>query len=156
MRRKLISYSAFCLLFLLLLFLGQEPGQAQVYSPTVGVVRSDEVNLLTRLVAAEAGNEPYSGQVGVASVVLNRAQHPAFPSTVAAIIYQPGAFESVSNGLIWRVSPGGTQRRAALDAVNGWDPTYGSIYFWNPAKPVSPWIWTRTIITQIGRHVFAR
>lgn len=149
------QYTLIGLLVLLLLSLGG-PGRAQVYSPTVGVVWSDEINLLARLVAAEARNEPYAGQVAVAATILNRVEHPSFPNSIAGTIYQPRAFESVSNGHIWRVSPTGTPRRAALDALNGWDPSFGALYFWNPAKPVSPWIWSRNIITQIGRHVFAR
>ncbi|MBX6378742.1 MAG: cell wall hydrolase [Clostridia bacterium] len=117
---------------------------------------SDDVGLLARVVAAEAKNEPYAGQVGVAAVILNRVRHPAFPKTIPGVVYQPHAFESVSNGLVWQRVPTPTERQAAIDALSGWDPTYGALYFWNPAKPVSPWIWTRTIVTQIGRHVFAR
>ncbi|MBC7346266.1 MAG: cell wall hydrolase [Clostridia bacterium] len=128
----------------------------QAYRPARGVSRSDEVDLLARLVAAEAGNEPYAGQVAVAAVVLNRVAHPSFPNTLAGVIYQPLAFESVTTGWIWRAPGLVTARRAAIDALNGWDPTYGSLYFWNPAKPVNPWIWTRQIVTQIGRHIFAR
>lgn len=112
--------------------------------------------LLARLVSGEANGEPYIGQVGVASVILNRVKHPKFPNTVAGVIYQPGAFESVSNGQIWSGAPSRTNLAAAQQALNGWDPTYGSIYFWNPFKRVNPWIWTRKIVTQIGRHVFAK
>jgi N-acetylmuramoyl-L-alanine amidase len=126
--------------------------------PTQGgwslVKRNDEVNLLTRLVAAEATGEPYEGQVAVAAVLLNRVRHASFPNTISGVIFQPHAFESVSNGLIWRVSDLNTARRAAIDALNGWDPTYGALYFWNPYKPVSGWIWTRKIVRQIGKHVF--
>lgn len=118
------------------------------------VKREDEVNLLTRLIAAEATGEPYEGQVAVAAVMLNRVRHASFPNTVGGVIYQPHAFESVSNGLIWRMTDLTTARKAAMDALNGWDPTYGALYFWNPYKPVSSWIWTRRIIRQIGNHVF--
>lgn len=116
----------------------------------------DEVNLISRLIMGEAASEPFTGQVGVGAVVINRTRHPSFPNTVPGVIFDPGAFESVSNGLIWSRSPSPTETRAAELALNGWDPTYGALYFWNPAKPVSPWVWTRTIITQIGSHVFAR
>ncbi|MEW6662696.1 MAG: spore cortex-lytic enzyme [Bacillota bacterium] len=133
-----------------------EGAAAAVYTPTTGVSNRDDLNLLTRVVAAEAGGEPYTGQVAVAAVILNRIKSPSFPNSLAGVIYQPLAFESVSNGLIWRISDLDSPRRAAQDAMNGWDPTYGSIYFWNPGKPVNPWVWTRTIVTQIGRHVFAR
>lgn len=115
----------------------------------------DEVDLLSRLVMGEATGEPFTGQVGVAAVVINRTQSPLFPGTVPGVIYEPDAFESVSNGLIWSRSPATEEVRAAELALNGWDPTYGALFFWNPYKPVSPWIWTRQIITQIGSHVFA-
>lgn len=118
------------------------------------VRREDEVNLLTRLIAAEATGEPYEGQVAVAAVMLNRVRHASFPNTISGVIYQPRAFESVGNGLIWRVTDLTTARKAAMDALNGWDPTYGALYFWNPYKPVSSWIWTRRIVRQIGNHVF--
>lgn len=118
------------------------------------VRNNDEVNLLTRLIAAEAMGEPYEGQVAVGAVMLNRVRHASFPNTISGVIYQPHAFESVSNGLIWRVTNLETARRAAYDALNGWDPTYGCLYFWNPAKTTSPWIWTRKIVRQIGNHVF--
>lgn len=121
----------------------------------VGVARSDEVELLARVIAAEAQGEPYTGQVAVGAVILNRVRHPQFPNTLAGVVYQPLAFESVMNGLIWRRTPDATAYQAARDALNGWDPTYGALFFWNPAKPVNPWVWSRSIITQIGNHVFA-
>jgi N-acetylmuramoyl-L-alanine amidase len=113
------------------------------------------VDLLARLIAAEAQGEPYEGLVGVGAVVINRTKSASFPNTIAGVIYQPWAFESVEVGLIWQREPGWNERRAAIDAVSGWDPTYGCTFFWNPSKPVSPWIWSRSIIRQIGNHVFA-
>lgn len=122
-----------------------------------GVSSSNDVNLLARLVAAEAEGEPYVGQVAVAAVILNRVKNPQFPNTLAGVIYQPGAFESITNGLAWSRTPSSTAIKAARDAMNGWDPTYGCIFFWNPAKPVSSkWIWSRQIVTRIGSHVFAK
>jgi len=118
--------------------------------------RQGDFMLLARLVSGEARGESYLGQVGVASVVVNRTKHPKFPNTIAGVIYQPGAFESVSNGQIWAEYPSRTNINAARDALNGFDPTYGSLFFWNPYKRVSRWIWSRTIVTQIGRHVFGR
>jgi N-acetylmuramoyl-L-alanine amidase len=112
--------------------------------------------LLARLVAGEAEGEPYAGQVGVAAVILNRSKNAKFPPTIADVVYQPGAFESVSNGLIWSRYPSRSNFEAARQAMDGWDPTYGCIFFWNPYKPVSSWIWSRSIITQIGQHVFAK
>lgn len=126
------------------------PAQAGVVGPWI-----DNEWLLARLVEAEAEGEPYPGRVGVAAVILNRVKSPAFPSTIPEVVYQPFAFESVMNGRIWEVNLSSDALNAARDALNGWDPTYGSLFFWNPAKPVSAWIWTRTLITQIGSHVFA-
>lgn len=112
--------------------------------------------LLARLVFGEANQEPYVGQVAVASVVLNRVDSPGFPDSIAGVVFQPGAFESVDNGLIWSTAPSETNIAAAVAALNGWDPTYGALFFWNPYKPVNPWVWTKQIVTQIGDHVFAR
>lgn len=113
------------------------------------------IDLIARLIAAEAQGEPYEGQVGVGAVIVNRSNDPKFPGTIPGVIYEPWAFESVSNGLIWQRTPSWTERRAAIDAVSGWDPVYGSKFFWNPSKPVGGWIWTRPIVRQIGNHVFA-
>lgn len=116
----------------------------------------DEVDLLSRLIMGEATGEPLAGQVGVGAVVLNRTRDPGFPGTIPGVCYDPDAFESVTNGLIWSRTPAESETRAAELAINGWDPTGGALFFWNPSKPVSPWIWSRAIITQIGSHVFAR
>jgi N-acetylmuramoyl-L-alanine amidase len=115
-----------------------------------------DMDLLARVVAAEAQGEPQAGQVGVAAVILNRVRHPSFPNSLSGVIYQPHAFESVSNGLIWLRTPDVAAISASRQALNGWDPTYGAVFFWNPSKPVSPWIWSRQIIVRIGQHVFAR
>jgi spore germination cell wall hydrolase CwlJ-like protein len=119
------------------------------------VPASGNINLLAHLIQGEAANEPYIGKVAVGSVVMNRIQHPRFPKTIAGVIYQPLAFESVSNGIFNR-PVSAESLRAATDAVSGWDPSGGALYFFNPAKTNNPWIWARNIITQIGRHVFAR
>ena len=116
----------------------------------------DEVTLLSRLIMGEATGEPLEGQVAVAAVILNRVRSPEFPNTVPGVVYDPWAFESVENGYIWSMQPSAEEVRAAELALNGWDPTYGALYFWNPSKPVTPWIWSRSIIVQIGEHVFAR
>ena len=116
----------------------------------------DEVNLLSRLIMGEATGEPFTGQVGVGAVVINRTRSPSFPGTIPGVVYDPDAFESVTVGLIWSRTPDDNHVRAAELAINGWDPTGGALFFWNPSKPVSPWIWSRAIIAQIGNHVFAR
>lgn len=120
-----------------------------------GVSNRDDSYLLARVIEGEAANEPFTGKVAVGAVILNRMQSSAFPHTLAGIIYQPYAFESVSNGQYNRpVSQ--ESLRAAMMAMSGWDPTGGALFFWNPSKSVNPWVWTRNVLTQIGRHVFAR
>ncbi|HPQ02863.1 MAG TPA: spore cortex-lytic enzyme [Bacillota bacterium] len=126
------------------------------YKPAPMASRSASVDLVARAIAAEARGEPYRGQVGVGAVLMNRLKNPKFPHSLSAVIFQPNALESVSNGLYWRRTPDQIAYSAARDAINGFDPTYGSLFFWNPAKPVSGWIWTRNIIVKIGKHVFAR
>jgi N-acetylmuramoyl-L-alanine amidase len=134
------------------------PGAAApAAAPAAAANVSDQsnVNLLAHLIGGEAGNQPFDGKVGVGAVVMNRLRDAKFPRTIAGIIYQPYAFESVTNG-VFNNPPTPSDVQAAIAALSGWDPVGGAIYFWNPAKMVSPWIWTRTIITQIGQQVFAR
>ncbi|MBR3132522.1 MAG: spore cortex-lytic enzyme [Clostridia bacterium] len=116
---------------------------------------SNDVNLLSHLVYAEARGEPYTGQVAVAAVVLNRVKSSSFPNTVAGVIYQRGAFDAVGDGQI-NMSPDSTATKAAKDAVNGWDPSYGSIYYFNPATATSKWIWSRPQVVTIGKHIFCK
>lgn len=119
-----------------------------------GVSRDDDINLLARAIHAETKGEPYLGQVAVGAVILNRVTHPSFPNTLAGVIYQPCAFEPIKNGSI-NETPNASAYNAAKDALNGWDPTGGAIYFWNPSSATSGWIWTRNITLSIGKHVFA-
>ena len=111
------------------------------------------VNLLARVISGEARGESYTGQVAIAAVVLNRVDHSSFPSTIAGVIYQPGAFTAVTDGQI-HVTPSQSCYNAARDALNGWDPTYGAIYYYNPVTATNSWIRTRRVITTIGKHVF--
>lgn len=115
----------------------------------------EKVTLLSRAIHAEAEGEPYIGKVAVGAVLLNRVNHSEFPNTLSGVIYQGGALESVSNGRM-TTAAGQESINAARDALNGWDPTYGSLYFWNPNKAVNKWMWTRTITVQYGDHIFAR
>lgn len=126
-----------------------------VTTPASSSYYNSNLNLLARLISAEARGEPYVGQVAVGAVVLNRVRHPGFPNSIPGVIYQPGAFESVSNGQI-NLSPTTSAINAARDALNGWDPTGGALYFFNPAKTTNRWIWSRPIIAVIGNHVFAK
>lgn len=132
------------------------PPARRAAAPARGRARSTDVELLARTVSAEARGESYEGQVAVAAVILNRVGDSRFPNSLSGVIYQPLAFESVANGEIYRRPPSASSRRAARAALNGWDPTGGAVFFWNPAKPVSRWIWSRPIIKRIGNHVFAR
>ena len=111
------------------------------------------VDLLARLISAEARGEPYEGQVAVGAVVLNRVGHPSFPNSVAEVIYQPGAFSCLDDGQ-FNEPVAESAYRAARDAMNGWDPCYGAIYYFNPATATSKWIWSRPLIVDIGRHRF--
>nr|WP_040392862.1 spore cortex-lytic enzyme [Effusibacillus pohliae] len=114
-----------------------------------------DINLMANAVYGEARGEPYIGQVAVAAVILNRLEHPQFPHTIPGIIFQPGAFTAVSDGQIW-LTPNQTARKAVLDAVNGWDPSGGAIYYFNPETATSKWIWSRPQIKKIGKHIFCR
>ena len=122
-------------------------------STTSGYSSSD-LYLLARLVNGEARGEPYTGQVAVAAVVLNRVKSASFPNTISGVIYQSNAFTSVSDGQI-NLAPSETAKKAAQDAMNGWDPTGGCLYFYNPATSTSKWIWSRTVMLSIGKHNFA-
>lgn len=120
-----------------------------------GGTAGSDVNLLARLVHGEARGEPYEGKVAVAAVVLNRTADSRFPKTIAGVIYQPGAFDAVYDGQI-NLDPDQSSINAARDALNGWDPSYGCIYYYNPATATSSWIWSRPIILSIGKHNFAK
>jgi N-acetylmuramoyl-L-alanine amidase len=113
--------------------------------------------LLARAVNGEARGESYEGQVAVAAVIINRTRSPKFPKTIAGVIYQPGAFTAVSDGQInVPIDENSTVVKAARDALNGWDPTNGCLYYWNPATATSKWIWSRTIVKKIGKHNFGK
>jgi len=116
---------------------------------------SSDTNLLARLIYGEARGEPYTGQVAVGAVVLNRVRSSKFPNTVAGVIYQRGAFDVVSDGQI-NMTPNSTAIKAAKDAINGWDPSYGSIYYFNPSTATNKWIWSRPHTVTIGKHRFCK
>ena len=113
-----------------------------------------DIELLARLIHGEARGEPYVGMVAVGAVVLNRVKSSRFPNTLAGVIYQAGAFDAVSDGQI-NLTPNEQSRRAARDALNGWDPTGGCLYYYNPATATSSWIWSREVRLTIGGHSFA-
>lgn len=121
---------------------------------SVALYQESELSLLARLVNGEARGEPYIGQVAVAAVVLNRVKSPAFPNTISGVIFQAGAFDAVWDGQ-FDLTPTANAARAARDAMNGWDPTGGCIYYYNPETATNSWIWTRQVQLAIGRHAFA-
>lgn len=116
---------------------------------------SSNVNLLSRLIYGEARGEPYTGQVAVGAVVMNRVRNSSFPNTIAGVIYQSGAFDVVKDGQI-NLTPNDTARKAAQDALNGWDPSYGAIYYFNPSTATNKWIWSRPMTITIGKHRFCK
>lgn len=114
---------------------------------------STDLNLLARVVYGEARGEPYTGQVAVAAVVLNRVRSSSFPNSVAGVVYQSGAFDCVSDGQI-NLTPNQSAYNAAKDALNGWDPTYGCLFYYNPHTATSKWMLSRTVKLSIGNHAF--
>ncbi|MGN0754796.1 MAG: spore cortex-lytic enzyme [Aristaeellaceae bacterium] len=121
---------------------------------SVSLYRESELSLLARLVNGEARGEPYIGQVAVAAVVLNRVRSDEFPDTISGVIFQPGAFDAVWDGQ-FDMEPTASCVRAARDAMNGWDPTGGCTYYYNPSTATNEWIWSRQVQLTIGRHAFA-
>lgn len=135
-----------------LLYLGL--GSASSSGSSNGFSSSD-IYLLSKVIEAEARGESYTGQVAVGAVVLNRVKSSSFPDSVSGVVYQNGAFSAVTDSN-WSVSPSSTSRKAAQDAINGWDPSGGALYYYNPAKTSNKWIRSRPIIAVIGAHVFCR
>ena len=130
-----------------LLYLGLGSSSTSGYS-------SNDKYLLAKVIEGEARGESYTGQVAVGAVILNRVNHSSFPDSISGVVYQSGAFDCVYDSN-WAVEPSATSKKAAEDALNGWDPTGGAIYYYNPSKTDNQWIRTRTVVTVIGRHYFA-
>lgn len=121
----------------------------------VGEVTPEERELLARVIYGEGRGEPYEGQVAIGAVILNRVENENFPDTISDVVYQSGAFDAVYDGQVW-LEPNETAFRAADDAINGWDPTKGALYYWNPQTATSRWIWSVPITYSVGRHVFGK
>ena len=118
---------------------------------------TSDVQLLARAINGEARGESYEGQVAIGAVILNRVEDSRFPNTIAGVIYQSGAFTAVSDGQInTAIKQGSTVLKAAQDALNGWDPTDGAVYYFNPATATNKWIWSRPLIKTIGKHRFCK
>ena len=153
MRKNLKIFTIF--IFIILLILYKKIGFF-VLADSISSHTSD-VQLLARAINGEARGESYEGQVAVGAVILNRVKHPEFPNTIAGVIYQPGAFTAVSDGQInVPIDEASSVVKAAQDALNGWDPTNGCVYYFNPNTATNKWIWSKQIVTTIGKHNFCK
>lgn len=147
----ILILAVFSSIFGILELIGKDEVQASNSSNT------SDVQLLARAINGEARGEPYEGQVAVGAVILNRVKDSKFPNSIAGVIYQPGAFTAVSDGQInVPIEEGATVVKAARDALNGWDPTDGAIYYFNPDTATNKWIWSRPLIKTIGKHRFCK
>lgn len=148
--KKIITITTIIILISTILLLSQAENTVEAASSS-----SSDIQLLARAINGEARGEPYEGQVAVGAVILNRVKSSSFPNTIAGVIYQPGAFTAVSDGQINQyISEDSTVYKAARDAMNGWDPTNGCIYYFNPNTATNSWIWSRPLVTTIGKHRF--
>lgn len=116
---------------------------------------NSNLNLLSRVIYGESRGEPYTGQVAVGAVVMNRIKSSSFPNTLSGVVYQSGAFDAVKDGQV-NLTPDSTAKKAAQDAMNGWDPSYGAIYYFNPSTATNKWIWSRPMTVTIGKHRFCK
>lgn len=149
----------FILIFIIFIILGiyeiNKSDLSVVYASNSST--TSDLQLIARAINGEARGEPYEGQVAVGAVILNRVKNPSFPNTIAGVIYQSGAFTAVSDGQINHpIKEGSTVLKAAQDALNGWDPTGGAIYYFNPSTATNKWIWSRPLIKTIGKHRFCK
>ena len=157
--KKIIKTIGLCIIFVItvvfLIVLGSGIGTENIsYATSSG---TSDVQLMARAINGEARGEPYEGQVAVGAVILNRVKSSQFPNTIAGVIYQSGAFTAVSDGQINApIDEGSTVYKAAQDAMNGWDPTGGCIYYFNPSTATNKWIWSRPLVKTIGKHRFCK
>ena len=155
MKKKYIA----CLFFIIFILFGFVYAQTQKPESSISTTTAsgdNMVELLARLINGEARGEPYIGQVAVGAVIMNRVKDPSFPNTIAGVIYQTGQFSCVTDGQFnVEIEEGSTVYKAAQDAMNGVDPTNGALYFYNPSKTKSKWLFSLKTVTTIGKHVFA-
>lgn len=144
-----------CAFVILLIYMIEEVVKISSVYAAGGSSNTSDIQLMARAINGEARGEPYEGQVAVGAVILNRVKSSQFPNTIAGVIYQSGAFTAVSDGQInVPIEEGSSVLKAAQDAMDGWDPTGGAIYYFNPATATSKWIWSRPLIKTIGKHRF--
>lgn len=134
---------------------GQQPETNKAVHQNSGGFSQNDIRLMANAVHGEARGEPYIGKVAVAAVILNRVESSLFPNSPSEVIFEPGAFTAVADGQIW-LTPNDEALKAVRDAVNGWDPSGGALYYYNPAKTTNAWIYNRPVIKRIGKHVFAK
>ncbi|SIQ36179.1 N-acetylmuramoyl-L-alanine amidase [Peribacillus simplex] len=134
---------------------GNAPSKATTSANLPGGYSQNDIQLMANAVYGEARGEPYTGQVAVAAVILNRVESAAFPNTISGVIFEPGAFTAVADGQIW-LTPNERAKEAVVDAINGWDPSGNAEYYFNPATATSKWIWSREQIKRIGKHIFCK
>lgn len=154
MRKKLIFSIFIALIFLIIYVINMLPKEEVQAASSGG---NSDIQLLARAINGEARGEPYEGQVAIGAVILNRVKDSRFPNTIAGVIYQSGAFTAVADGQINQaMEDEATVMKAARDAMNGWDPTGGAVYYFNPATATNKWIWSRPLIKTIGKHRFCK
>lgn len=156
--KKILKYIFVLILILSIILIIYEVNKNKLFVVYASNSRNtSDLQLMARAINGEARGEPYEGQVAVGAVILNRVKNPSFPNTIAGVIYQSGAFTAVSDGQINQpIKEGSTVLKAAQDALNGWDPTGGAIYYFNPSTATNKWIWSRPLIKTIGKHRFCK
>lgn len=153
-KEKKIVGMIFALSVLINILIHFEPKTAMVDAASTS---ESDIQLMARAINGEARGEPYEGQVAIGAVILNRVKHASFPNSIAGVIYQSGAFTAVADGQINHpIANGSTVVKAARDAMNGWDPSGGAIYYFNPNTATNKWIWSRKQIKTIGQHIFCK
>ena len=157
MNKKYIVCLFFITFFMFGLVAYAQTQKAESSISTTKASGDNMVELLARLINGEARGEPYTGQVAVGAVIMNRVKDPSFPNTIAGVIYQSQQFSSVTDGQFdVAIEEDSTVYKAARDAMNGWDPSYGAIYYFNPSTATNKWIWSRPMTVTIGKHRFCK
>ena len=156
MKKKIFFYVVFVfVVFITIIYIVNSLPKEEVQAASSG--SNSDIQLLARAINGEARGEPYEGQVAIGAVILNRVKDSRFPNSISGVIYQPGAFTAVSDGQInASISEESTVYKAAQDAMNGWDPTGGCVYYFNPATATNKWIWSRPMTVTIGNHRFCK
>ena len=154
---KIIMVFVFLMVLLFFIFFIDEGIVKEDVSYAASSSSASDLQLMARAINGEARGEPYEGQVAVGAVILNRVKSSQFPNTIAGVIYQSGAFTAVADGQINApIDENSTVYKAAQDAMNGWDPTGGCIYYFNPDTATNKWIWSRPVVKTIGKHSFCK